>query len=982
MGTSVVHISLTETRPGAVELRYWRDNPNEFAPRSLATDEIADLVKQAELDYYGAGGATREAEAKAKAGQKDLVVATILDAGPGQIGTRLFRWLDGSDRWLARQFKTLGAGPVVLAVEAAGSLGHLPWELLHDGTTFLVHGASPAVLPVRWRPTAAQPQAPRNRPLNVLFMATSPVGVEPELDFEAEEGRILKATETYPLSLTVEETGNLDELGVLASGYPEGYFDVLHLTGHADHRPEGPRFLTESATGEPRWVSGEQIARALPPGRRPGLVFLSGCRTGQSSAEGSVPSLAEELLAHGFAAVIGWGRPVYDADAIVAAAALYERLAAGFSPVEALLHAHDRMREAKARHWHLLRLFVAGEVPGPTVTAPNTPGRPRLKPITHNKRFLGRSLNAGGTVVDRADFVGRRRPLQRFLRALKDPKWPAGAVIHGLGGVGKSSLACRLCDRLEGTHDAVVHFGILDEPGFLRSLRSLAGITAEQLRALQAAADPLDFRLRDFLNLRAAAGLKPVLFVLDDFERNTPVQDGRPLIEPAAQEVLEALAWAIEESAAGRCLVTSRYRLATSQAARFYQEELSALRGAEAAKKYRGLPAFRAADPGLRERAARVADGNPRLMERLDLVLKERSLAVPALLARLEAVEAQFREEVLERSLVAGLPEEVRRLLAALLVYELPVPFAAVTALFPDQAEAELEAGLKSASALGLVEHEPQPAGPVYRVPRLLEPILEPDRPADPGPITDAAASALFHLWWDGGHPATEPESLEILRLGHLARRAEVVVPVASSLGPRWEQERRYREACVLYEASIAAAGRDYRLLGGLGRVEVMLGDGERADSLLEEALRICPADDEREHSRLLFDFSGRLIQRGEADKALPMVRDELLPLLERLGDAPNRAVAMGKIADVLQSRGEHDEALRIRREEELPVYERLGDVRERAVTMGKIADVLQSRGENDEALRIHREECLPVFERLGDVRERAVVLVKVADSR
>ncbi|MCB0047735.1 MAG: hypothetical protein KDD92_20100, partial [Caldilineaceae bacterium] len=66
--------------------------------------------------------------------------------------------------------------------------------------------------------------------------------------------------------------------------------------------------------------------------------------------------------------------------------------------------------------------------------------------------------------------------------------------------------------------------------------------------------------------------------------------------------------------------------------------------------------------------------------------------------------------------------------------------------------------------------------------------------------------------------------------------------------------------------------------------------------------------------------------------------------------------------------RGETDEALHIRQEEQLPVYERLNDVRERAVTMGKIADILQQRGETDEALRIYLEEYLPPMQRLGDL--------------
>ncbi|MFO5439443.1 MAG: hypothetical protein ACLBM4_12450, partial [Dolichospermum sp.] len=56
-------------------------------------------------------------------------------------------------------------------------------------------------------------KTPENRALQVLFMATSPQGVEPELDYEKEEGQILEATGRQPLALTVEESGCLSELG-------------------------------------------------------------------------------------------------------------------------------------------------------------------------------------------------------------------------------------------------------------------------------------------------------------------------------------------------------------------------------------------------------------------------------------------------------------------------------------------------------------------------------------------------------------------------------------------------------------------------------------------------------------------------------------------------------------------------------------------------------------------------------------------------
>ena len=104
--------------------------------------------------------------------------------------------------------------------------------------------------------------------------------------------------------------------------------------------------------------------------------------------------------------------------------------------------------------------------------------------------------------------------------------------------------------------------------------------------------------------------------------------------------------------------------------------------------------------------------------------------------------------------------------------------------------------------------------------------------------------------------------------------------------------------------------------------------------------------------------------------EALRIRTEEELPVYERLGDVRARAVAQGRIADILQARGELDKALRIRIEEELPVYERLGDVRACAIAQARIADILAARGRLDEALRIYEEDVLPALRTINNQKE------------
>lgn len=738
-----LHLDLKPVDDNYVELRYFVDNPNQYEKRSLCLTEIADLIKLAERDYY------------VSFFPEDYTVT----------GRRLYNWLDGSDRWLQPLLDKYRREGIVLAIATSEKLAHLPWEVLHDGNGFLVQRV-PAIVPVRWVSDSTVKKLTidgeaENRALQVLFMATSPLNVEPVLDFEGEEARILEATKRQPLALTVEESGCLSELGYLVDGYGKDYFDVLHLTGHATFQDGQPRFITETATGEAFYASAGDIAQELQF-QLPKLIFLSGCRTGQAGNSGSVPSMAEELLKSGAKAVLGWGQKVLDADATAAAAALYEELSAGKQIAEAVACTYQALIKNNAWDWHLLRLYAAGNLPSSLVTPRGKPGRKPAPPLSVSTQFL----DAAGKVKvpTRESFVGRRRQLQSCLRVLSQSTDEVGVLIHGMGGLGKSSLAARLCDRLPN-FERVVWVGRIDEASLVSRLAEKLDDN-EQRKSLQNYDEELRFRLRRvFQDLHEQA--KPFLLVLDDFEVNletsppTPLRggEGSPVppfpsregglgglgrLQTEAAEVMKALVWAIKENyTSHRIIITCRYDFEFTLLQYFHKQPLDALQGADLQKKFNRLTAFSAksqVDEALKSQAQKLADGNPRLLEWLDKILQNTTVDVAAILNRLAADPVELREQVLAEALLQQMDSTMREMLARGLVFELPIPreaLAAVCDTIPN-----LEDYISRAVALGLLEVSHDEA---LRVPRILPVQL----PEDGEALHKQAAEVLYRLWWE-----------------------------------------------------------------------------------------------------------------------------------------------------------------------------------------------------------------------------------------
>jgi hypothetical protein len=134
--------------------------------RRLDTEALATLINLCEEKYY-TQDFDRPAELK-------------------KIGRELYQWLDGREGWLRQGLEEDSDRTIYLDLiqtseaqalnpqtqRIALGLAHLPWELLHDGSGFLLGEAN--VLPVRSVHPRQGNIAVQNRPLRLLFMATSP----------------------------------------------------------------------------------------------------------------------------------------------------------------------------------------------------------------------------------------------------------------------------------------------------------------------------------------------------------------------------------------------------------------------------------------------------------------------------------------------------------------------------------------------------------------------------------------------------------------------------------------------------------------------------------------------------------------------------------------------------------------------------------------------------------------------------------------
>ena len=710
------------------------------------------------------------------------------------IGEQLYRFLDGQEGRL-RKLDSDDQG-TTLHIPLDRHLRNLPWEAIRDpSTTYLT---SRAINPwcitrrIEGAPASGIERPPANRPLRVLFMATAPEDAGVPLNYEIEEQLILDATVELDadvadtqyadtgdseitvgpragVELVVEESGSLAGLEAVRAERGPGYFDVMHLSGHATIVGGVPVFLVEDEVGRAVAASADDIVQAVG-GEWPHVVFLSGCLTGGAPDEG-LPSLCESLVRQGAPTVIGWALPVGDVAASEYAAQLYGSLAGGERLDRAVATARAMLAEAEQarskEYWHLLRLYTDGSEMGPLVTRPGTEGR--MPPARHRTEAELLGSDAPVKVATRGQFVGRRKVIQRCLRRLRAPTSSADGiellVLKGMGGLGKSTLAARLIERMQH-HQVVSCFGLITDT----TASALFGQLDVPEPTTKAIFDELSneeiSRAQQLVNIfTGPLSEVPVLFLFDDLQDGnlTEGQDGNlHELSDTAGRLLSDLCEAIRSSgSSSRILVTSRYEFESSVDWRVSVEGLESFSDVELEKKLRLLKRL---GPGslvsrdLRTRAIKASGRNPRLLETIDASLATNGDANEQVVRNLLNLADDFlTNDVMIQGLLAAQSAEVHRLLAQVGVVRLPIPRETVLAMHDRPGASE---NLRSAARVGLLEEgtDPETNENRYFLSNLLAPLLTDVLNEDEYKAACAAAArSLYVLWADGSLRVARP---------------------------------------------------------------------------------------------------------------------------------------------------------------------------------------------------------------------------------
>ena len=434
-----------------------------------------------------------------------------------------------------------------------------PWEALDDPQRGAI--AQQCVLTRRVNEAADPPPVQRNLPteyVNILIVTARPF--EGDVGYRTISRPLIELihTEKLPARVTLLRPPTFQRLREVLSESQEG-FHIVHFDGHGGYArgsataagAQGQLFF-EKADGSADPYSAVQLSALLREYRVPAVV-LNACQSGMidDDAKDAYASVATALLRSGVRSVVAMAYSVYVSAAQEFLPSFYLRLFQSGSFAEASRAGRQQLVQQQSR------VCAAGLYDL----------EDWLVPVVYEQHPLDFSFatsalppavrSLGDELVDDDNpygFVGRDSTILALERAMH--RKPAGLLISGLGGVGKTTLArgfARWLVETSGLDPTHFHWYRFDES--VRSAESVVNRLGERILGANFSLASLDDRIAA---LSKVLNEERHLVVWDNFETVRGVSsESDPLLSEADQQVLKRLLSHLR-GGASKVLITSR----------------------------------------------------------------------------------------------------------------------------------------------------------------------------------------------------------------------------------------------------------------------------------------------------------------------------------------------------------------------------------------------------------------------------------------